>query len=50
MCIRDSYDPGYLQSMRRNFTQFPLAQTLSPTDRTAQAMAVLAERMIKEIT
>ena len=48
--LTEHYDPGYLQSMRRNFTQFPLAQTLSPTDRTAQAMAVLAERMIKEIT
>lgn len=47
--LTEHYDPGYLQSMRRNFTQFPQAQTLSPSDHSAEAMAALAEQMIKDI-
>lgn len=47
--LTEHYDPGYLQSMRRNFTQFPLARSLSPTDHSAEAMAALAEQMIKDI-
>ena len=29
--LSEHYDPGYLQSMRRNFSLFPQAQTLSPS-------------------
>lgn len=47
--LTEHYDPGYLQSMRRNFTQFPLARSLRPTDHSAEAMAALAEQMIKDI-
>lgn len=47
--LTEHYDPGYLQSMRRNFTQFPLARSLSPTDHSAETMAALAEQMIKDI-
>jgi tRNA 2-selenouridine synthase len=36
------YDPGYLQSMQRNFTQHAAARALVPRDRSAQAMAELA--------
>ncbi|MDP2370930.1 tRNA 2-selenouridine(34) synthase MnmH [Rhodoferax sp.] len=47
--LTEHYDPGYLQSMQRNFAQFPLAQALSPSDHSAEAMAALAEQMIKDI-
>jgi tRNA 2-selenouridine synthase len=30
------YDPGYLQSMQRNFVQFAAARVLSPRDRSAE--------------
>ncbi len=48
--LTEHYDPGYLQSMRRNFTQFPFARSLIPADHSAEAMAALAERMIKDLT
>ena len=48
--LTEHYDPGYLQSMRRNFAQFPLAQALSPSDHSAEAMATLSKQMIKDIT
>ena len=48
--LTEHYDPGYLQSMRRNFIQFPLARSLIPADHSAEAMAALAERMIKDLT
>jgi tRNA 2-selenouridine synthase len=42
------YDPGYLQSMQRNFVQFAAARVLSPRDRSAEAMAVLAQSLLAE--
>ncbi len=40
------YDPGYLASMQRNFTQYGSAQTVVATDRSAASMAALAQRML----
>jgi len=39
------YDPVYLQSMARNFTQFSQAQPLHPAGRSIQAMQALAQQM-----
>ena len=40
------YDPGYLQSMRRNFAQYQRAKKIAPADRSAGAMAALAKRIV----
>lgn len=40
------YDPGYLASMQRNFTQYGSAQTVVAADRSAASMAALAQRML----
>lgn len=40
------YDPVYLQSMQRNFKQYAQAQTISPQDRSAQAMQALANELL----
>lgn len=40
------YDPVYLQSMQRNFKQYAQAQTISPQDRSAQAMQALANELV----
>ncbi|MDB5741727.1 MAG: Rhodanese domain protein [Polaromonas sp.] len=40
------YDPGYLQSMQRNFAQYETAQVLMPRNRTAQAMGELAASLL----
>lgn len=40
------YDPMYLQSMQRNFKQYAQAQTISPQDRSAQAMQALANELL----
>jgi len=40
------YDPVYLQSMRRNFTQYETAQVLAPRDHTAAAMTTLAHSLL----
>lgn len=42
------YDPGYLQSMQRNFAQFAAARVLSPQGHSAGAMAVLAQALLAE--
>ncbi|SFU28402.1 tRNA 2-selenouridine synthase [Polaromonas sp. YR568] len=42
------YDPGYLQSMHRNFSQHAAARVLSPGGRSAGAMAALARTILKE--
>lgn len=42
------YDPGYLQSMQRNFVQYPAARALAPRDRSAAAMAALAAALLAE--
>ena len=42
------YDPVYLQSMQRNFTQYGTVRQLSPHDHSAAAMAALAQSMLSE--
>lgn len=44
------YDPSYLQSMKRNFTQFGDAKTIAPNDRSMGAMGLLAKQLIDEIS
>ena len=39
------YDPAYLQSMQRNFVQFPQAVQLNPADRSVAAMTQLAGQL-----
>jgi tRNA 2-selenouridine synthase len=41
------YDPGYLNSIGRNFSQFANAQEVRPTDRSAQAMDVAAQELLR---
>ncbi|MFZ2738030.1 MAG: tRNA 2-selenouridine(34) synthase MnmH [Burkholderiaceae bacterium] len=41
------YDPVYLQSMQRNFSQFAKAHQLIATDRSPQAMLSLALEMVQ---
>ena len=40
------YDPVYLQSMKRNFSQYATRTTLAPTDRSVKAMGLLAQEML----
>jgi len=40
------YDPVYLQSMRRNFTQYESARVLKPQDHSVAAMTALAQAML----
>ena len=40
------YDPVYVQSMERNFTQFALAEQVRPKDRSIQAMRALADELV----
>lgn len=44
------YDPGYLQSMRRNFDQFGTARVIAPRDHTVAAMAELAQSLLATAT
>ena len=43
--LKNHYDPAYLQSMQRNFAQFGTAKNITPTDRSASGMALLAEQI-----
>ena len=42
------YDPGYLQSMERNFTQYETARALVPQDHSVAAMTALAASLLAE--
>lgn len=42
------YDPGYRESMARNFSQFAQAPELQPRDRSAAAMQALAAQMLQK--
>lgn len=44
--LTQHYDPGYLQSMRRNFSQYPQAEPIAPANRSAQAMGALAQQLL----
>ncbi|ROZ78380.1 tRNA 2-selenouridine(34) synthase MnmH [Ramlibacter sp. WS9] len=48
--LQKHYDPGYAHSMTRNFTGYAGAKTIAPTDRSAQAMAELAKRMLEGLS
>ena len=41
------YDPVYLQSMRRNFKGFDETESITPQDRSTEAMAALASSMLE---
>lgn len=43
------YDPVYLQSMQRNFVQYPQAKAITPEDRSVDSMGGLALRMVQEM-
>ena len=40
------YDPVYLQSMKRNFAQYPARKTIAPANRSVKAMQALAQGML----
>jgi tRNA 2-selenouridine synthase len=42
----DHYDPVYLQSMKRNFAQYPGRQAIAPVNRSIKAMQTLAQAML----
>ena len=42
------YDPVYLQSIRRNFSQYAAAPVITPRDRSAAAMTALAQQMLAD--
>jgi tRNA 2-selenouridine synthase len=42
------YDPGYLQSMQRNFSQHEAARALAPRDHSTAAMSALAQSLLAE--
>jgi tRNA 2-selenouridine synthase len=44
--LRDHYDPGYLQSIRRSFSQYEHAETIEARDRSSVAMLELARRLL----
>jgi len=44
--LTEHYDPVYLQSIERNFSQFASAPQLRPTDRSVGAMAALARSLV----
>jgi len=48
--LTQHYDPSYLQSMKRNFTQFGAAKEIAPNDRSMGAMVLLAKQMIEEMS
>jgi tRNA 2-selenouridine synthase len=44
--LRDHYDPGYLQSIKRSFSQYEHAETVEARDRSSVAMLELARRLL----
>lgn len=42
------YDPVYLQSMKRNFAQYPQAAVVAPANRSVAAMQVLAAQLLDQ--
>ena len=47
--LTQHYDPVYLQSMQRNFLQYPKAKAITSGDRSLESMGLLAQQMLKEI-
>ena len=46
--LEKHYDPGYLQSMQRNFSLHALARPIAPADRSMLAMAGLAAALLAD--
>ncbi|TXT41318.1 MAG: tRNA 2-selenouridine synthase [Comamonadaceae bacterium] len=46
--LQQHYDPAYMQSMQRNFVLHAEMQSLTPTNRSAQAMQELARHLLQE--
>ncbi len=44
------YDPVYLQSIKRNFSQYPQAKSITPKDRSMDAMQALAVELLQTLT
>ena len=44
--LTEHYDPVYLQSMQRNFVQYPQAVTVSPRDHRLESMVELAKTLL----
>ena len=44
--LTEHYDPVYLESIERNFTQYPAATAISPADGSPMAMQDLAMRLL----
>ncbi len=44
--LTEHYDPVYLQSIARNFVQYPLAQAVTAEDRDAESMQQLATSLL----
>jgi tRNA 2-selenouridine synthase len=44
--LTEHYDPVYLQSMERNFKQYPTALELAPGDHTMESMVRVAEDLV----
>lgn len=47
--LTQHYDPVYLQSMQRNFSQYPQARAITPANRSAQAMGQLAQQVLNAL-
>ncbi|HNV60566.1 MAG TPA: tRNA 2-selenouridine(34) synthase MnmH, partial [Rhodoferax sp.] len=47
--LEQHYDPVYLQSMQRNFTQYGKARTIAPVDRSIAAMQNLARDILEYV-
>jgi len=45
--LTQHYDPVYLQSMQRNFRQYPQARPIAPSDRSVEAMRHLARQVMQ---
>ena len=47
--LTQHYDPVYLQSMQRNFVQYPQARAIAPRDRSLASMGLLARHMLQDM-
>jgi tRNA 2-selenouridine synthase len=47
--LTQHYDPGYAASIRRNFSGYAQAREIAPRSRSAQAMAALAQEIVRRV-
>ena len=48
--LETHYDPAYAESISRNFECYKYAKTIAPADRSENAMAALAARLIESVS